>query len=160
MGRCSVNEIVPGLVYQRGQIFTWPREQKKELLERYKIKWIVNFWPKAMDPDLSDVGLRGYLHIPLPDSALVLEPHVVDLALHLTTQIRPDSTCLVLCEAGKTRSVFFSALLLRHFQNLTGPEALQNICQLVPSECLKVNMRMWLKNRLLTASGERQGVNV
>jgi hypothetical protein len=159
MGRCSITTIVPDLVYQRGQIFTWPREQKKELLERYKIKWVVNFWPKAMDPDLSDVGLHGYLHIPLPDSAMVLEPYVIAMAEHLVTQIRPDATALILCEAGKTRSVFFAALLLRQFTNLSGSQALEQICQLVPSECLKVNMRLWLKNRPLLSSAERQGVN-
>ena len=142
--RGSVNEIVTDRVYQRAQIFTWPLEQKKKLLDTYKIQWVVNFWPKV-DSDLQNLPLKGYLFLPLPDSMMVVNKHVTDMADHLFTQIDEENRCLVLCEAGKTRSVFFSALLARLFLNLTGPEALAFIKNKVPSECLKYGMDQYLK---------------
>lgn len=143
--RCAVNEIVPDLVYQRGQVFTWPREQKLQLIQAYKISWIINFWPK-IDPDLADMPvLRGYLFIPLHSSSHVLNDYVARLAAFVAKEIDPDHTALILCEAGKTRSVFFSALLAMQLLKISGPEALEHVRRIIPSESLKANMTLHLK---------------
>lgn len=143
--RGAVNEVVPGLVYQRAQVLTWTRERKRALFEAYRVGWVVNFWPK-LDPDLADLPIRGYLYLPLPASAGVIQPYIVEMADHVAGLASPSSTVLVLCEAGKTRSVVFSALLARRLLGLSGPDALEHINRVVNATALKPGMVAFLNS--------------
>lgn len=121
-GRNVVNEIIPGKLYQRGQILTWSRDVKINLLRELGITAVVNFWPK-IDGDLAE-GPADYLHIPAPRSSQMLEDRVMVTSKHISNLLSlKKSKALVLCEAGVTRSVFFCVLVAKENLGLTLPEA-------------------------------------
>lgn len=109
MPRNAVNEIVPGKIYQRGQILTWQREKKYRILSDLGIRYVVNFWPK-LDPDLAEADIDGYFCLPAVRSEQMLEPRI-EVAARWIARLCKDKPVLVLCEAGVTRSVYFCVLV-------------------------------------------------
>lgn len=107
--RNSINTIIPGKLYQRGQILTWQREKKYAILREYGIQTVVNFWPK-LDSDLGEAGIN-YLHFPAVQSSQMLDSRI-ELASRLVSQLCEQTPVLVVCEAGKTRSVYFCILVV------------------------------------------------
>jgi hypothetical protein len=137
--RGALNEIVPGRLYQRGQILTWSLAKKRDLVLQNQIRWIVNFWPK-LDPDLAELPLYGYLYVPLPDSAGIMQERIRRLAAFLAPSITENARALILCEAGVTRSLYFSTLLVREMEGIPGWEAWEAVEQRVPRTGLKPRM--------------------
>lgn len=134
--RKRFNEILPGRLYQRGQILTWTRAEKTQILAERRIKGIVNFWPKQ-DVDLADVGLDWYLFVPAERSSMMVEPRVMRIAEFVSAQIRAGVPVLALCEAGKTRSVFFSILVVSLACDISYAGALHHVIACVPAHSLK-----------------------
>jgi hypothetical protein len=135
--RASVNIVVPGRLYQRGQTFTWAREAKARMFSTFAIRSVVNLWPK-IDPDLGDAGLDWVWQISCPRSEDALLPHVEGAARAVADYLRsPGGSTLVLCEAGRTRSVFFCCLVVRHLLRGTYASAREMVCAAVPGAELK-----------------------
>ncbi len=109
--RGGVNVITPTIL-QRGQILSWSLEDKREFFQRHGITMVVNFWSK-LDHDFSECWGVTYHYIPRPDSRGMLEPDIQQLAHFVVNHLAtiPGSRVLVLCEAGRTRSVYFCVLL-------------------------------------------------
>lgn len=144
--RKSVNVIVPGLVYQRSKILTWPRMEKEAFLSELGIKVVVNFWPK-IDPDFGEMNI-WYWHMPNRRSIGMTDTPIIDIAQSLATIIQERKTpALILCEAGKTRSVFFSALLCKSLLDIEYPGALEHIKTAVPKHKMKKFMIEWLQTQ-------------
>jgi len=132
MGRKSFNEIIPGKLYQRGQILTWQYEDKKKLLDHLGIDIIVNFWPKVD----SDLAPYWYFYIPNNRSDMMLDEEIDLMALTIADLLE-SKTVLVLCEAGKTRSVFFLTLVMSYWHDVTLRDALDIVEKAVPKHSLK-----------------------
>jgi len=144
--RKSVNTIVPGFVFQRAKILTWPKIEKEAFLSELNIKIVVNFWPK-IDPDFGEMNI-WYWHMPTRRSIGMTDPSIIGAATHLANIIHKHETpALILCEAGKTRSVFFSALLCKHLLNLEYTDALCHIETAAPKHKMKKFMIEWLKTQ-------------
>lgn len=137
MGRKSVNTILEGQLYQRGQMLTWPREDKVAMLQTHPVKVVVNFWPK-MDAEWSDLPLAWYLYVPTARSQDMLGPPVMAAARAIAAWLKTPGAggALILCEAGKTRSVFFCTLVLVEM-GWPAARALQHMQQVVPANQLK-----------------------
>ncbi len=127
--RASINEILPGRIYQRGQFLTWPYEQKKRLLEQLGIDVVVNLWSKV-DPDLSSGSLgRVYLCWPTSPSEV---PECADLFVEfLVNLVRVGKRILIHCEAGRGRSVWLSARVLADVEGIPRAEALRRISSIM-----------------------------
>lgn len=135
--RKAVNEIIPGKIYQRGQILTWKYLDKVALLEELNIGLVVNFWPK-IDADLTDVW---YFHLPTARSKDMLSEDILFMAQVVSEMLKhTDKAALILCEAGKTRSVYFSTLLMVEYLGITERQALAKISKIVPQHKLKIFM--------------------
>jgi len=134
--RNVVNEIIPGQLYQRGQILTWQREKKYAILDQYGINRVVNFWPK-MDPDLAESRVLNYFQISAAQSEQMLEDRVETVA-HCVADLTAESpAALVLCEAGKTRSVYFCILLVSLLKEISLEEAKDYVLSRLRSVSLK-----------------------
>lgn len=136
MARKAVNEIVPGKLYQRGQILSWPRKDKVGLVKDRKLSLIVNLWPK-IDPDFSDSLLAMYMYMPVARSANMTSKPVVLVARMVAKLISNGGVALVLCEAGKTRSVFFCVLVLHYLKGIPLNEAYERVVKRVPKHRMK-----------------------
>lgn len=143
--RNGVNEIVPGKIYQRGAILTWPLATKLAVVTDLNIGLIVNFWPK-LDPNIESLPC-AYWHIPVEENRLMLQPWIVGLA-QPALDFAGDAAILVLCEAGRGRSVFFSALLARYCAGPCGANLLEFIQSRVPGHSLKPELQTYLKEQL------------
>lgn len=111
MSRGGVNTIIPGKLYQRGNMLKWPREQKEKLYDELGITVTVNLWSKV-DPDLSHSS-RMVLNYPItskrPDRA------TADAMTNMVNALLDAGhVVLVHCEAGRNRSAWFCARLLAH----------------------------------------------
>ena len=150
--RKHVNVILPGQVYQRGQILSWSREDKLALLREYNIRVVVNFWPK-LDPDFSGDVLDLYMYAPNSRSLGMLGNgnNVLAAAGSHYLKSKPGSAALILCEAGKTRSVFFCVLLLCNLLGVQLKEALAIVEQAVPNHSLKQFMLDYIQNGVYRA---------
>lgn len=146
--RSAVNVVLKNRIYQRGQIFTWTRDVKVKFVEDVGLKAVINFWPK-IDPDLADLGLDWYWQLSTPRSEGMLLPHIMQAAESVADYLKMKNTnVLVLCEAGKTRSVFFCVLVMAHlFKDDTYADVYARVKEAVPGTSLKGFMVDWLKEQ-------------
>lgn len=147
-GRNTVNEIIPGKLYQRGQILTWQRAKKYAMFQQYGIKTVVNFWPK-MDSDLAESGVV-YLHIPSVQSEQMLSS-LVDLASQWVAQLCERDPVLVICEAGVTRSVYFCVLVTSEVLGIS----LQDAKEYVASRLGRVSLKPLMLRRIAMGRKKR-----
>lgn len=131
--RSGINEIIPGKLYQRGKLFTWQYPYKKERLEELGIDVIVNFWPK-LDCNLEEWWV---LQLSTNRSIDMLNSDIDIMAETVAMLIEDGKTVLVLCEAGKTRSVFFTVLVVSYLNGIDLTEALEIVEEAVPNHRLK-----------------------
>jgi hypothetical protein len=142
--RKSFNEIIPGSVYQRGQIMTWQRDDKIALLKSLHINIVVNFWPK-IDPDMTDLW---YFHMATNRSIDMIDPKIEFMAYSVAQLIREQGAALVLCEAGKTRSVFFCTLLISELQGISMAKARLKMDTILPTHRMKNFMLDYLDKQV------------
>lgn len=140
--RSAFNAILAHKLFQRGQIYTWTREAKERAFREAGINAVVNFWPK-IDPDLADIGLDWSWQISRPRSEGMLDPYV-ELAARSVADYLDHGRVLVLCEAGKTRSVFFCILVVHFELGVSYTEAKEIVLSAVPAAELKGFMLDWL----------------
>jgi hypothetical protein len=146
--RSAVNVVLPGRIFQRGQIFTWTRTVKAQCFEDLGLRSVVNFWPK-IDSDLADMGLDWYWQLSTPRSEGMLSPHIHQAAASVADYLTlPDTNVLVLCEAGKTRSVFFCILVMANlFREQSYAQILKRVEVAIPGISLKGFMLEWIKEQ-------------
>lgn len=136
--RKRVNEMSEGRILQRGQILSWTLPEKQALFREMGITVVVNFWPK-IDSDLSDSGLSWYWHIPVARSANMFALPVLAAADAVAALLVRDPTqrVMILCEAGKTRSVCFCVLVVARLHEISMVDALAQVEAAVPGHSLK-----------------------
>ena len=119
---------------------------KANLIQELNLTAIINFWPK-IDPDLADLGLNWYWQLSCPRSEEMLLPHIEQAAKSVADYLTMKNTnVLVLCEAGKTRSVFFCVLVLGFlFEDDSYAQILERVKKAVPGTSLKGFMLDWFK---------------
>lgn len=143
--RSALNVIVPGKLYQRGQILSWQQDVKKQMMGERGISVVVNFWPK-LDCDLYDLPVEVYLHIPAFRSHKMLESHIQTSAKYVADLIRNDNKgVLVLCEAGVTRSVYFCILVVSELHGIPIKEAYDYVKSKLP----KISMKEFMMKKIL-----------
>ena len=136
--RKAINEVVIGKIYQRGQILTWPLQDKFDLLQTLNIKIVVNFWSK-LDPDLSDAPIDLYIYMPKRRSIGMLDKDV-EIAAKMVADLikeKDDYAVLILCEAGKTRSVFFTILVDKYWFSIPLKVAYTYVNNIITKHSLK-----------------------
>lgn len=117
--------LVENRIYQRGQVLTWARERKYKRFKEMNIKGVVNLWGK-MDPDMGEIGLDFYLHLPSDSSEESMRGENFQLAVESAASYldhNRNSAVLILCEAGVTRSVFFAISLKALLLGITYQQA-------------------------------------
>lgn len=147
--RKGVN-VIAERIYQRGQIMTWSLEEKRAFFKQHNIGMVVNFWSK-LDADMSECGVI-YVYAPTPHSKditsinnVVLAEYVSSWLVCNTGEEERGENVLVLCEAGKTRSVFFCVLLVSAFTGVVMNEALKVVTKVIPGHKLKPHMLEYIK---------------
>ena len=139
--RNKINTIVEGKLYQRGQILSWPRQQKLNMIEELNIGIVVNFWPK-LDPDMSDMADCWYLYLPSSSEGM-MDFKVRKMANAVASIINVEErAALILCEAGMTRSVFFTGLVLN---SLYKSGSYRLLMEALPNTRMKTYMIDFLK---------------
>jgi hypothetical protein len=110
---------------------TWPAAQKQRLFRDIEATMVVNLWSKV-DPDMStDEQGRIYLCWLCSPSAV---PEDADLMTRIVADLILSGHCaLIHCEAGRGRSVWFSARVMAAVMDMPGSEALEEIKHLCPS---------------------------
>jgi len=135
--RKAINEVLSGKIYQRGQILTWPLQDKFDLMNELNIRIVVNFWSK-LDPDLSDSPVELYMYMPKRRSIGMLDKDVELAAKMVADMIREkDCAVLILCEAGKTRSVFFTILVVKYWFSIPIRAAYTYVNNIITKHSLK-----------------------
>lgn len=141
--RKSINEIIPGKLYQRGQIFTWKRKEKESLIEKYNIGLVVNFWPK-IDYDMGELPCM-YWHTPVPEADGMVSGRIIQLADAAANMMEKESiVTLSLCEAGKTRSIFFAILIMSKLLGCSKREAYEIFIKKGINSKLRPSMTQYL----------------
>jgi len=134
--RAGVNEVIPSVLYQRGQFVTWPHDYKRRMLDDLNISVVVNLW-LPVDSDLARVQHESLIyiawHIP-GDSIPVTADRMITFIAGL---MRDGRRVLVHCEAGRNRSAWLCARLAANVVGLSRPEAWDLIKRTIPSA--KVN---------------------
>lgn len=145
--RGAFNEIISGKIYQRGQVYTWTLDKKRLAFEEHGVKAVLNLWPKT-DPDMACLNLDWYSQLYCPRSEETLRPSVLLMAEYTAEWVRTaPGALLILCEAGKTRSVFFSILVVAKLKHITFTAARDEVLAAVPRSSLKGFMETWIEER-------------
>lgn len=145
--RGAVNEIMPGLL-QRGKVLTWQREVKVHRFAEWGVRAVVNFWPK-IDNDLGEMDLDFYWQLSSPRSEEMLEPRMFFAAevIRDYIEMKHKPKALILCEAGKTRSVFFCIMVVALSKGISFAAAQKLVVAAVGSVALKPFMLEWIAKR-------------
>lgn len=143
--RKGVNVMADNRLYQRGQIMTWSLEEKQRFFAQHSIGMVINFWSK-LDADMSECSIP-YLYVPTPHSKDIMSINNILLAQYVSGWLvaNEDKNVLVLCEAGRTRSVFFCVLLMSNFMDISPVKALGMVIQAIPGNSLKADMISYIK---------------
>lgn len=131
MGRASFNEVIPALLWQRGQFLTWPASRKRRALAERGIRVVVNLWHK-IDPDLSPEDHEAiYInwHISPSDPAPRVAAPMLDMLANL---LREGHGMLVHCEAGRGRSAWLCTELVREYTGMSWDESYAFVRARVP----------------------------
>lgn len=129
--RAGFNEIIPSLLWQRGQFLTWPASRKRKALDERGISVVVNLWHK-IDPDLSPERHGPiYLnwHISPSQPADEVSEVIVGTLVYL---LETGNGMLVHCEAGHGRSAWLCARLVAAYAGMPFSEALEFVRARVP----------------------------
>lgn len=126
--RKGINEILSGRLYQRGQILSWKLREKERFLTNYGIGLVVNFWPK-IDHDMGELS-PIYWYVPVPHADDMVSSRIVTLAKSAASIMEKENIILLsLCEAGKTRSIFFAILIMAEILGCSKKEAYEIFTQ-------------------------------
>jgi protein-tyrosine phosphatase len=101
------------------------------LLKRNRIDLVVNMWSKV-DPDLSSEQ-QGFIYINWLCSPSVVPPDANLMTHMVASLIKAGHRALIHCEAGRGRSVWFSARVLSAVEGIPGAEALERVKAACPS---------------------------
>ena len=145
MSRGGVNEVIPGLLFQRANFLNWPRRQKQAMLARHGIRVVVNLWHKA-DPDLSSDAEGTLLYLNWHIAGDTVPDHAKEIIQLLLLLLHDRWPILIHCEAGSNRSVWLAAELVRRWGGVTGEEALEMIQSRVPGAKINRHLREALYN--------------
>lgn len=114
---------------QRSNILTWSLEDKRRLFRSNRVGLVVNFWSK-LDPDMSECHDVSYLYMPKTDAGeSMLGADIDPLADFVVAWLQryPDRSVLVLCEAGRGRSVYFSCVLYAKYTGCSTADAMAHV---------------------------------
>lgn len=129
--RRGANEVLPGVLYQRGHFLTWSYREKGILLQDYGIDTVVNLW-RPVDGDLANRAIYLTWHMETdepPKDATALVGFVAYL-------LRRGHTALVHCEAGRNRSAWLCARLVREVAGVGPEEALRVVREAIPNAAI------------------------
>lgn len=119
-----LNEIVPELLYQRGQFVTFPTDSKMTMLHNYRVDIVVNLWTKP-DPELHQKPGLIYIHWPIGGGeAPNVKWPMINMLLHY---MRLGHRVLVHCEAGVNRSIWLVSVLKALYEKTSGQDAFAEI---------------------------------
>ena len=120
----KVYEIVPGLVYQRGEFRKYDAAFKAGCLDSLEISSVVCL-VDHYDTDMESLLGERYLFLPISDGKKVGKI-VLQAAKKVGDWIvENNSKVLVHCRVGRNRSSLFSALLVVRLLGLTGSKAVE-----------------------------------
>lgn len=94
---------------------------------------------------LFDDRLQWWKHVPLADGQIRNDATDVWLARDAAiAMLEAGHTTIIHCMAGRNRSGLIGALVLQHYENLTGVEALDRVRQLRPRSVDNIHFEQFL----------------
>ena len=148
-GPFLIYEIIPGKLYQRGEIHHFSPDLKAEGLVHYGITHAVALAPKNPDPDLLgwDPDIFGYTHYPITDGELKVGvgTQLLVIAALMAKEIAYGGCVLAMCEAGRNRSGLMSALIVRKILGMSGSDALEYVQARRPNALANEHFAQFLK---------------
>lgn len=133
--RNGVAEVIPGKLYQRANFLTWPYGQKKAMLDDLGVNVVVNLW-RPVDSDMADNrpgtkhNDRIYLNWHMATNVAPSGGHA--MVRFLGDLMRQGHVLLVHCEAGRNRSAWLCARLVKDALRVTPEHAIQIVTRAAP----------------------------
>lgn len=91
-----------------------------------------------------DDRVQWWKHMPIADGQITDIDRVWEARNTAITMMSMGYTTIIHCMAGRNRSGLIGALVLQHFENLTGPEALERVRQLRPRSVDNIHFEEFL----------------
>jgi len=122
--------ILPGKLYQGPEFGNRPLQEKLSLIRDNRIDVVINVYKNP------DVKLRErmyeYIYFPMSDGKTFNALELMDLAERAADLLRAGYVIYTHCHAGRNRSGFLNALIVRDYCNIPGHQALQHVRQMRP----------------------------
>jgi protein-tyrosine phosphatase len=115
---------------------------KLDALNSYHIDIVVNLY-KNRDTDL-EKHLYKYVYYPISDGKYI-DPMVVDIAEYLARMISKGHVVYTHCHAGRNRSGFVNALVVRLVLGVSGEEAMNIVRRKRPRAIDNIHFENYLK---------------
>ena len=139
----KITEIIPGTLFQCAEFSKIPLKQTLDVLKGYGIDIIVNMY-KNPDTELIPY-LYSYVYYPIPDGKVV-DPKIEDVAKYLVKKISQGHIVCTHCHAGRNRSGFMNALVVKHFLEIDGDMAMQIVRDARPRAIDNVHFENYLRS--------------
>jgi len=120
----KLTEILPGVLYQSAEFPKITIKEKLSILETYGIDIVVNLY-KNPDEELEDRIYR-YIYFPMSDGK-VINQDICKFSNYVAKKIVNGHAVLTHCHAGRNRSGFFNALVVRKVLKISGEQALEYV---------------------------------
>lgn len=137
--RAGVREVIPGVLYQRGQFLSWPHAQKHKVLNDLGITCVVNLWHK-IDPDLSS-PMQDVVYLNLHMNTDKVSRTAEATVFYVHHLMVAGHRVLVHCEAGVNRSSWLCARLVRLHYGIEADAAWSLVQAAIPSAKLRPGLK-------------------
>lgn len=122
---------------------------KPEHLDKYGWKNVgmITLCAKAPSNELIiDGRIQWWMHMPIADGRVKDVDKIWEARNTAITMLSMGCTTIIHCMAGRNRSGLIGALVLQHFENLSGPEALERVRELRPRSVDNIHFEEFLMN--------------
>lgn len=118
-----IHTIIPGKLYQCAEFIKVPLNTKLAALNEYGIDSIVNLYSHS-DREL-EMEMYEYIFCPMPDGVTFDPMEVMEVVYRAVDLIKMGHVVLTHCHAGRNRSGFVNALIVKDLWKCSGEEALR-----------------------------------
>jgi protein-tyrosine phosphatase len=137
--------VLPGQLYVSANTLRATPGQHRAIVSEYGISHAVSVWNRTLDVNWSLYGVH-VSWFPMPDGKAIDVARVTAAVARCLQEIALGGRVLIQCHAGRNRSMFVAALVVRELHGCPGAVALAHVRAVKPSAVANPAFEAYLRS--------------